>query len=1189
MKMRAGIWCALVFCGLVGAGSGLAQDTIPAAPPPTAVDTPQEPAAAQAAVANAGGTIHGTVKANNVPLPGVAISATNTLTGKKYATTTDLDGTYAMTIPRTGRYVVRAELAAFAPMTNEVRITAEAANQTAEFGLQLASRAAQAEAASGNAAAGLATALARGTQSLSISGEGGLSDASAGGAAATPSLNGLGGDTSGAGTDSVAINGAQGQTNGLANLSEDQIRDRISDAVDQARRRGGASNDQVDAVVSLLGGIMGGGNGGGRGGGAGGGRGSGGFRGFNPTTPHGSIFYQGGFSQLDAQAFSLTGIQTVKPNSYQNRYGVTFAGSPYIPGLTKASTKQFVFLNVTGQRNITPENLYATVPTLRERSGDFSESGPVVNGVQLNPTLYNPATGTLTQPGAGLNGTCAAQMLNPNVSCAGHVVPAVTAQAAALLAYYPLPNVPNASTRNYQNVTTEGANSTSASARYIRNFGAGGLGGFGGGRANRNAPATLRQNLNANFSYSHNASDIRNFIPVLGGKTDTTGYALTAGYTAGYGRLTNNASLTWNRSHSLQTNYFTYAAADPAAVDGIAVPSQSAVLERAGFYNGIPNILLTSYTGLNEVQPRDAINQTISFSDFVTYSHKKHNIRVGLDIRRVHADQIGGNNVVGTFAFSGLSTESPTDQANTFNDLLSTTTQPTTGLSLADLEFGLPQESEIQAGLFKTYLRENVYDGYAQDDFRVSSGVSLNYGLRYEYFGPYTEKNGRLVNLDHNANFTAVDPVLPGATGQFLGPYPTSLVNPDRTLFSPRFGVAWRPKFLKDTVVRAGYGINYNTGQYASFAQSLAFQPPFATTQNNVLATVNNQTGCNLVTPSNPVVVNGASNPRAISLANGFGCATKAIQNTYAVNKDYRLGHVQVYNLDIQRTLPHGTVVNVGYNGSKGGNLDIVTAPNSTATTVTTPAAQAFTYEDSVAESRLQQLVVSARKRLEKGVSLQVVYQYSHSIDNASSIGGGTVSQVQNSARLDLEEGNSSFDVRHKVTGNYVLELPFGPGRAFFNKGGLTSKILDGFGFSGSFTFATGTYFTPQYQNTTAQLASGGTYTLRPDRVFTQPISGPKNQNNFFNTAAFAAPANGYGTASRNSIEGPGTVSYNAALSRSFSFGGTKSFEARVSAVNAFNTVHYSSIDTTINSATYGQVIGTAQQRQITLLGRYRF
>ena len=400
-------------------------------------------------------------------------------------------------------------------------------------------------------------------------------------------------------------------------------------------------------------------------------------------------------------------------------------------------------------------------------------------------------------------------------------------------------------------------------------------------------------------------------------------------------------------------------------------------------------------------------------------------MRFGLDIRRVHADQVGGNNVVGTFSFSGLNTESPADQSLTYHNLTSTTATPTTGLSLADLEYGLPQQTKIQAGLYKTYLRENVYDYYAQDDYRVTSAVTLNYGLRYEYFGPYTEKNNRLANLDHNADFTVVDSVQPNGTGTFEGRFPSSLVNPDRAMYAPRLGVAWKPKFVKDTVVRAGYGINYNTGQFATFAQSLAFQPPFATTQNNVIATDSNATGCHTESPLT------TGQPVNLTLASGFSCATKAIQNTYAVNKDYRLGHVQVYNVDIQHTLPHGTVVNIGYNGSKGGDLDIVRAPNSTATSVTTPGAQAFTYEDSVAESRLQQLVVSARKRLEKGVSLQVVYQHGHSIDNASSIGGSSVSQVQNDKRLDLEEGNSSFDVRHKVTGNYVLELPFGPGRAF--------------------------------------------------------------------------------------------------------------------------------------------------------------
>ena len=91
---------------------------------------------------------------------------------------------------------------------------------------------------------------------------------------------------------------------------------------------------------------------------------------------------------------------------------------------------------------------------------------------------------------------------------------------------------------------------------------------------------------------------------------------------------------------------------------------------------------------------------------------------------------------------------------------------------------------------------------------------------------------------------------------------------------------------------------------------------------------------------------------------------------------------------------------------------------------------------------RFEQLSVNVRKRLQKGVSLQATYHYGHSIDNASSIGGGKPTVAQNDQDLNAEEGNSSFDVRHQVTGNWVLELPFGPNRAYLSKGGFWSKAL---------------------------------------------------------------------------------------------------------------------------------------------------
>src|SRR6202012_2790571 len=186
---------------------------------------------------------------------------------------------------------------------------------------------------------------------------------------------------------------------------------------------------------------------------------------------------------------------------------------------------------------------------------------------------------------------------------------------------------------------------------------------------------------------------------------------------------------------------------------------------------------------------------------------------------------------------------------------------------------------------------------------------------------------------------------------------------------------------------------------------------------------------------------------------------------------------VQLYNLNLQRTLPLGIVFNLGYNGAKGSNLDVVGAPNVTPSGATTPGIAPFDWEESAAGSHANALVVSAQKRQQKGIAMGFTYTYSHTIDNATGVGGQIGSPVQNFYRLDLEEGNSSFDQRHNLTGNWLIELPFGPNREFLNKGGVLAKVLDGFGISGTFTFATGTYFTPTYSGNQAEAEAASTFT----------------------------------------------------------------------------------------------------------------
>ena len=408
---------ALLLC----AQAGLVQT--PAAQTTVTEQTPgaQATVTAGTTIAAQGGTVHGKVvagtagKPGGVALPGVAVTATNTLTGRKYAAATDVEGAYTMKIPRNGRYVIRVELAGFAPVTTEVvftapdgAATAQLPDKTSDFGLQLASRVEAAAAATASATGqtgGASASLLRGLQNLSLTaGNSGAEDASAGTGSAGAALPSLGGaaPTAEAGGDTVAITGQGGQTNALANFSEDELRSRIQQGVEQARASGmlPPGVDANNIVAGVLGGLMGaGGPGGGRGGGGGAGRGGGGgfgggaFRRLDPTQVHGGLNFQGDYSTFDSAQWSPTLTPQSKPSYSRNTFGVTLAGSPQIPGLIKPSSKQFGFLNFNFSRNTTPEVLTATVPTAAERTGDLSALTQTLNGQVVPTSIYDPSTG----------------------------------------------------------------------------------------------------------------------------------------------------------------------------------------------------------------------------------------------------------------------------------------------------------------------------------------------------------------------------------------------------------------------------------------------------------------------------------------------------------------------------------------------------------------------------------------------------------------------------------------------------------------------------------------------------------------------------------------------------------------------------------------------------------------------------
>ncbi|MGH9521806.1 MAG: carboxypeptidase regulatory-like domain-containing protein [Terriglobales bacterium] len=1079
--------------------------------------------------------VAGKIVSGGVPLPGVAVSAANSLTGKKVSTTTNVDGSYTLAFPGNGRYVLRAELAGFAATTSEVVINTANCHPRSDLQLTLASRVQQQEQRDQVATApnpqqrgGQRAANADGFQDVSVSADS-EALASLGNSTDNAPASGDAGTMSqinpDAATESVAVSGAAGQTNDfMFGGNNADMQNRIDDLRERARNGETVGGQEMRGVPGMDGGGPGGGFGG-RGGGGGGGRqmimigGRGGRSRFDINKPHGNLFYSASDSALDAAPYALNGPSS-KPQYMQQRFGASIGGPLNIPHIYNGGSKTFVFVNYTGNRSDNPFDVFSTVPTQAQRNGDFS--GTLVrNGPNAGQPVVvrNPLTG---QPFA--NGQIDPAMINP--------------AAAGLLQYIPLPNLPG-NTQNFHFVTANNNSNDNLNIRLMHNFGAAGgpfgggrFGGGGGGRGGK------RNNINFGFNWRRASSNSSNAFPSVNGHSTSTGYNVPVGWVFGKGRFTNNLRFTWNRSQNNSSNEYAYLT-DIASQLGITGVSQNA------FDYGLPTLSFTNFSSLRDITPQARQNQTFAWTDMMNWRRGKHTFRWGGDFRRIYLDTHTDRNPNGSFIFTGLYT----------------------GLDFADFLLGDAQQAAVQYGSGSYHFAQNSWDLFFEDNWRVRSNVTLTLGLRYEYVSPYTERDGRMVNLDVAPGFTAAVPVLPGQTGPYTGVFPATLVNPDRNNFMPRIGIAWKP--MAKTVVRAGYGIGYNTTAYSGMVQNLAFQPPFTFTETNI-----------------------GSFAAPLPLQSAFPTLTNVVTNNYAVDRNFRVGYVQMWNLNVQRELTRSLVLQVDYSGSKGTHLDLQRAPNRLPNGgLRIPGVQAFTFEDSVADSIMHSGRVQLNKRMSHGLSLGASYTFSKSIDNATSIGGSTTGTVaQNDQDLAAERGLSSFDQPHRVSVNYSYQLPFGENREWLRNGTMASHVLGDWQWTGTFSFASGTPYTARILGAVSDVASGVNGALRADTTG-QPIglANPTIQE-FFNTAAFIAPPPGqYGDAGRNTIRGPHTTSFNMSLSKTIQLGDVRGLDLRIEANNVFNMPQYGAIDTNVNSRTFGQVLSMGSMRKLQLLARFHF
>jgi hypothetical protein len=652
--------------------------------------------------------------------------------------------------------------------------------------------------------------------------------------------------------------------------------------------------------------------------------------------------------------------------------------------------------------------------------------------------------------------------------------------------------------------------------------------------------------LNAQVQYQRGQSDSVNVFPTLGGEITNTTFSAPLALNVLRGRTIHNVRVNMSRTSSASVNGFS-GITDVAGLAGITGVSTNP------FDWGVPSLSFAGISSLRDTTPTRRTDTRIQTDYTFTRPMDRHTLRLGGGFRHDVSDGWTVSEARGSFVFTGLYSAD--------GGIVSRGS----GLDFADFLLGLPSQASVGFGPGNVALRGKAFNLFAQDDWRARSNLTFNLGVRYEVVRPFTEANGRMANLDVAPAFTAAVPVVSGATGPFTGAFPSGLVNPDMNNVGPRLGVAWRP--AQRTVIRGGYGIGFNNGSYASIARQLVAQPPFAVTNTSI-----------------------GTSTSALSLANAFSAATAATTNNFGVDRNYQLGVLQTWNLDVQRTVSGGWQLAGGYTGTRGSHLDIVRAPNRDPDGLRIEGVQPFLWQSSEGESVLHALTVRLRKRQSHGVSGNATYTLAKSIDNASSIGGGGQVVAQNDQALDAERGLSSFDRRHQFDSNVSLELPFGSDHRWLNQGGPWAAAFGDWSLAASFTAQSGTPYTARVLAAASDALRGTNGTLRADYTGGLVALDSPTLLRFFNTGAFAVPVAGtFGTAGRNTIIGPGLTQLDATLSRDIRFTGTQVLSLRLEATNVLNSVRFGAIDTAVNSPTFGQVVSIRPMRTVQFNARFRF
>ncbi|MEP7362040.1 MAG: TonB-dependent receptor [Acidobacteriota bacterium] len=542
--------------------------------------------------------------------------------------------------------------------------------------------------------------------------------------------------------------------------------------------------------------------------------------------------------------------------------------------------------------------------------------------------------------------------------------------------------------------------------------------------------------------------------------------------------------------------------------------------------------------------PLEKTGKVWQLLDNFSWVKSRHTIKFGIDFSRVTMFAYATNSARPNFNFN-----------STYS-----------GVGLGDFLLGYINTTAISEQQLDT-LRQNIYTGYFQDDWKVNGKLTLNFGMRYELPKPFFE------NLDKMSNFVLEDGpcyhqiiLVSDADRCGVG---RSLTRTDKNNFAPRAGLAYQ--LTKKTVIRAGYGFFYGRDENYGVAGRLTNNTPFVSSAS-FAGDQNNPT----------FLLKDGFPANALSLASGS-------LNVINFPFNFMTPYVQQWNLNIQQDLGHNFLAQVSYTGSGAHKLYGLTNYNQpfpgTGNVNARRPIQGYATINSYnpfINSTYNALLGKLERRFTNGMTVLASYTYGHSIDGGPSPNDQSDPGPQDSRNLKAQKGSSNFDVRHRFVVSGLYQLPFG------KSAGALNYLARDWQISGIISAQTGNPFTVTSSTDPSSTAT----TARPDRLRDGQLPADERvPTHWFDNTAFLTPTCAcFGNSGRQILRGPGFQNVDIGISRDFLFHERYRVHFRGEAFNLFNHPNFGLPNSSIGSPAVG-IIGTVvnPERQVQLALKFFF